>query len=450
MWLRRSFVVGLLCVYSLSSGAEWKSSANIDVNLEGLYWTAGKLPPDNNQTRAIGTLKIPMALKHGRTLKFRVLPIVQSDYYSPSKDERFYWDAQEAYMQLQFLPWTIQLGNNVQTWGDTDVFNPLDVVNARRYYDPFRSEKLGAATILIKREWESFFFEALYIPRQRQTKIPGDQSRWLPREVYKSRSYEGVTLGNSTLSGVINLPADIRYHYVEPAILTAATSDNFGGRLKFRLPGFDWTLAGFQGASTAPSVNLYGVEILTNLAFNAKSVDVNVANDIYLQPVYFKSRMLGTSFVWVLGDFLVKAASAQNHIISSYYEGQLPKDSLENALGFERTFSLGSGSVTALAQGTYVKRDEKLDNNSISLSRMFDRAAMLGLRWAPNERLTAVASLLYDIQFKGNLEHLETSYKVHDGWLAKVGADLLAGKPETPLGTYRRNSRVIVSLNVQK
>jgi hypothetical protein len=172
--------------------------------------------------------------------------------------------------------------------------------------------------------------------------------------------------------------------------------------------------------------------------------------DIYLRSTYFKSRMLGTSFVWVLGNFLVKGASAYTHVISKADEGLLPKDSWENALGLERTFSVGDGSVTALAQGTYVKRDEKLDTNSISLSRMFDKAGMIGLRWAPSERVTVLTSLLYDFLYKGNLEHAEVSYKVRDGWLAKIGADLLEGKGETPLGTYRRNDRVFISLNVQK
>jgi hypothetical protein len=451
----RVLSAGLLCAFSLNAQAEWKGSLGVDASFEELYWTAGKIPPDNNQYRFIGTLKAPMSLKNGRTLRFRFLPLFQSDNNSPSKNERLYFDAQEAYMQLQWLPWTIQLGSNVQTWGDTDVFNPLDVVNARRYYDPLRSEKMGAPTILVKREWETFLIEALYIPRQRETKIPGEQSRWLPREVYKSRSFEGVAVNNSTLSGVLNLPADLRYHYENSVVLTAATNDNIGGRLKFRLPGFDWTLAGFQGAAAAPSVNLHIFRIVSFLPFDATTANVSVGSDIFMIPVYFKNRMLGTSFVWVLGDFLVKGASAQNHVVSTYLSGQLPpdslpKDSLENVLGIERTFSVGKGALTALLQGTYVKRDEKLDTNSVSLSRMFDRAGMLGLRWSAGDRFTLMGSVLYDTRFKGDLEHFEASYKIQDGWLAKVAADLLGGGPETPLGTYRRNDRVVVSLEVRK
>ena len=247
---------------------------------------------------------------------------------------------------------------------------------------------------------------------------------------------------------------EFRYHYGRKAVLGAATRDNFGGRLKFRLPGFDWTIAGFQGAAPAPAVNITSIPSASlSLVPGTNTVDVNVGPDIFLQALYFKNRMLGTSFVWVLGDFLLKAASAQNHVVSRLdgsIANRLPKDSWENALGFERTFSVGSGSLTALLQGTYVKRNEKLDTNSVSLARMFDRAGMLGFRWAPSERWTLTASLLHDFLYQGNFEHLDASYKIADGWYGKLAGDFIDGKAETPLGTFKRNDRITVSLNLQK
>lgn len=411
----------------------------------------GKQPPDNNILRDVETLKVPMSLKNGRTLRFRLLPLVQYDHLAPSSKERVYWDIQEGYMQLQWLPWTIQIGQNVQTWGDTDVFNPLDVVNAKRYYDPLHSEKLGAGTLLVKYEKEAFQFQALYIPKQRETKIPGESSRWLPRDVYKSRTYEGVELGNATLSGKLNLPTSINYSFADPLILDKALDNNIGALMKFRLPGFDWTIAGFQGASITPAVNLRQVSITSVIPATATTnLDVSVGPNITLRASYYKIRMLGTSFVWVLGDFLLKGASAHTEILSKVTDDTLPKNTLENALGLERTFSLGSGSLTTLLQGTYIKREERLDSNSISLARMFDRAGMVGLRWAPTERLTVLASLLHDFHYRGDLQHGELGYKIADGWSTKLAGDFLSGTAETPLGTYKRNSRIYLSINLQK
>lgn len=452
-WLRVVVVGGCLglSLFSSAFAADWKASGNVDLTLEDLYWTAGNVPPDNNRNRPIGTLRLPMGLRYGRGLKFRLLPNVQSDPNSPSTNERLFWDIQEGYMQLQSLPWTFQLGMNVQNWGDTDVFNPLDVVNARRYYDPLRSEKLGAPTVLIKRDWENFFFEALYIPVQRETKLPGESSRWMPRDVYKSRKFEGQYIeGIGTLSGTIVLPSNLSYHYRPSTELDHSLSNNFGARMKFRFPGFDWTIAAFLGAAPTPSVNIDTIGLKSTLNPGAETVTITVDPDVYLRALYYKNRMVGTSFVWVFGPVLVKGASAHNKPLSTSLGDLLPKAEWDNALGLERTVGIGSGSLTMLAQGTYIKRDEKLDTNSVSLSRMFDRAVMGGLRYAPSERTTILASYLYDIQYKGSFAHGEFSYKLADGWLGKIAGDHLGGPAETPTGTYRKNSRVVVSLNIQK
>jgi hypothetical protein len=455
-------VVALLCC-SLSSRAEWKGSVNVDATASGIYWTNGQLPPDTHAFRDIYTLRIPTTLKNGRALRFRFQPLVEADPQNaspvdpqhPDRNERYFWDIQEGFVQLQSLPWTAQIGMNVITWGDTDVANPLDVVNARRYYDPMRSEKLGAPMVLVRHEGEKILAEAIYIPWQTETLVPGESSRWLPRDVYKSRAFEGESVGNGTfLSGTVNLPSQFKYHYGKKAVLNAATRDNFGARVKLRLSGFDWTLAGFQGAAPAPSVNITDIPSATLvLVPGTNTADFNVGPDVYLQSLFYKNRMLGTSFVWAVGEYLIKGASAQNHVVSELHgsvANRLPKDSWENVLGVEHTFPAGKGTLTALVQGTYVKRDEKLDTNSVSLARMFDRAAMLGLRWAPSERWTAVASVLWDIQYKGNLEHLEASYKLADGWAARLAGDLLDGRPETPLGTYKRNDRILLSVSMQK
>lgn len=423
-------------------------SGNADLQAEGLYWTSGSVGPDSRNLRGVGTLKLPASLRYNRVFRLRALPLVQWDPDNPSLKERFYRDLQEGYAQLfvEEAGITAQLGYNVQTWGDTDVFNPLDVVNARRYFDPFRSEKMGAATALLKFQAESFFIEGLYIPIQRETKVPGDESRWLPRDIYKSRTIE-----DSFGTAILSLPQNMTYRYQEHLALDNALKNNFGGRIKFRFPGLDWTLAGFEGASTAPAVNIRSLRVLSSVAYDATTLRLNVDPNtpITLRALYYKTRMFGTSFAWVMGDFLVKGASAYTKVISKLSGSQLPKDAHENVLGLERTFSMGDGSLTALAQATYVNRKERFDSNSVSISRMFDKAAMAGFRWAPTERLTATASVLYDIRYGGHLEHLDLGYKLADGWSGKISGDVMNGRPETPIGTYDRNDRVTISLNVQ-
>lgn len=453
MGLMRFSLMGLLFLFSVqpAGAAEWKFSLNGETEVTGLHWQE-KVLPDNRQNRYLLNQKLPMTLRYGRAWRFRLQPIALFDPNNISKSERLFWDIQEGYLQYQALPWTVQVGNNIFTWGDTDVFNPLDVVNQRRYFDPFQSEKLGAPALMVKREFETFFVEAIYIPKQRKTLLPGEQSRWLPRDVYKSRSYRvpivagGVT---KTYNTTLNLPSVVNYHYMKPEERDNALDNSFGGRFKFRFPGFDWTLAAFQGTAPTPAVNVKEVGLLGNIAI-LSSTEISATMlepDLTVQATYYQSRMGGTSFTLVAGDFLVKGASAYTSPVK--HAGDLPAKTLENALGLERTFSVGKGSLTALAQGTYVKRGDRVDTNSVSLARMFDRAGMGALRWSASEKLTVLASYLRDIRYKGNVVHADASYKIADGWRAKVGADFLSGPTETPIGTYGRNDRITLSLNSQ-
>ena len=274
--------------------------------------------------------------------------------------------------------------------------------------------------------------------------MPGENSRWMPRDIFRVRSISGS--GNREARLI--LPSNLRYSYAPSQELEDALENNLGLRVKFRFPGFDWTLAAFQGASVSPDVRIRSVR-LTPVATSASltSATFSVDPDVGLRASFYPVRMTGTSFTWVLGDFLVKGAGAYTHVMHRNFD--LPARIWESGLGLERTFSVGKGSLTALAQGTYVDRNDGLDTSSTSLARMFDRGFLGALRWAPSEAWVATLSYLRDMKYEGSLWHSEATYKIADGWRAKAVVDLLDGPTETPLGTYRRNDRVTVSLLAQ-
>ncbi len=420
---------------------EWKTSFGAELEAEGMYWSDRTVGLDSTQTRGIYTIKAPSTVRRGRSLRLRALPVLQLDPSNVSKNERVFWDFPEGYVQWQNLPWTVQAGMNVFNWGDTDVFNPLDVVNARRYFDPLRSEKLGAPALVVKRDFTDFFVEAVYIPKQRKTLLPGENSRWLPRDVYRVRSI-GTAFGPTK----ILLPTNLRYKYDTQLEVENALENNYGLRMKFRFPGFDWTIAGFQGAAQAPDVRIRSISVTTN-SYDGTLATLTVDPDITLQAAYYPIRMTGTSFTWVLGNVLMKGASAYTHVLNRRFD--LPARIWENVLGLESTIGVGGGALTMLVQATKVDSVETLDTNSISLSRMFEEAGMGALRWAPSDRFTVLLSYLRDMKFKGSMWHGEATYKIADGWRAKLASDLLEGPMETPIGTYRRNDRTTLSLLAQ-
>jgi hypothetical protein len=278
--------------------------------------------------------------------------------------------------------------------------------------------------------------------------LPGDKSRWLPRDIYKNLSFRYPVNGVSYYA-VLDLPPVLNYHYQTPEERDHALDNDFGARFKFRFSGFDWTVAGYRGTAPTPAVKVTEVGLLTPVKI-VSPTEYELAfdePDLTVQPVYYKENMVGTSFTLVAGDFLLKGASAYTSPVKRAPD--LPAKTLENVLGVERTFSVGKGTLTAMAQGTYVKRGDRLDTNSVSLARMFERAAMGALRWAPGEKITILGSYLRDLHYEGRVIHADASYKLADGWKVKGAADFLSGKPATPIGTYARNDRFIVSLNAQ-
>ena len=419
----------------------WKTSLGAETELENSVWASQTVGPDTQKYRPNLFTKVPFSLRKNRSFRLKLTPSLYLDPKSPSAREHFFADLPEGNIQLQFLPWTIQAGLNTFSWGDTDVFNPLDVINPRRYFDPFRAEKLGVPALMVKRDFEKFFAEFIYIPVQRKAELPGEKSRWMPRDVYRVRSFP-TAVGPTR----VILPSNLAFRYTETTEVDSALKNNLALRLKFRFTGFDWTLAAYQGAAPTPDVRLRQITV-TGQSVSGGLTTVTVDPDIGLQAGFYPIRMTGTSFAWVLGDFLVKGAAAYTHVLNRRYD--LPARIWENVLGLERTLSVGSGTLTALVQGTYVNRGDSLDTGTVSLARMFDEAAMGALRWAPTERWTVLGSYLRDIKYQGNLIHGEISYKVADGWRLKTAADFLGGDPETPIGTYGRNDRVSLSLLTQ-
>ena len=139
----------------------------------------------------------------------------------------------------------VQIGFNTFTWGVTDGYNPVDVVSARRYEDPFNSTKLGAFSLLGRLDFGGVLFEGIYIPWQRASLLPGDNSRWLPRELGGPIQYQGLTT---------DLPASPLFRFGDKIEYDSALKNNLGLRVSSHFLGIDAAGYVFDGAATVPSV----------------------------------------------------------------------------------------------------------------------------------------------------------------------------------------------------
>ena len=109
----------------------------------------------------------------------------------------------------------------------TDGFNPVDIVNPKQYFDPLHSRKKGVLSLLVSESLPLFDYDFLYIPTNPGGSMPGEESRWLPREVF-------IPL-DSANNTVLLLPESLRNHYGTTTDLDNARDNNFALRLQKHL-----------------------------------------------------------------------------------------------------------------------------------------------------------------------------------------------------------------------
>lgn len=425
---RCTLVILFVLVHSTLSWGAWKNKAAHELRLQPTYYfeDVGK---GTNQWSAVIKEESEFTFKSPEGgLKFRLTPWFYSDPAATSSSERFQADLNEASIEGQSGDWALRVGLNPIAWGSTDVFNPLDVVSARRYIDPLSGEKRAAPSLLTSWEADGWRVEALYVPVQLESILPGEKSRWLPRDIYYRRE--------SDFASVV-LADQFRYVYTDKRIEGDALRNNFGFRLERRGHGVDWTAIYYEGAPVAPA-------IFTPVVTGTLVGNVFTAEEITLQPVYYKRRTTGVGAVITFETVIVRVAFSASDRLTQL--SSLPGWSQAAVAGVEKNFSLGASTLTALVQATYGQSEERADNSVTSLDRIFDRSWLLGLRLATSENWLFNAAALYDGLGPGWYGRVQAERKLSDGLSSTLQGEFFAGSRETTLGTYRRNGRVTAGL----
>jgi hypothetical protein len=386
--------------------------------------------------------EVASSLKAGKTFLMKARPTGHWDPANPTKSEESWVDLPEGYFQIKdslsdSTTFTTQVGFNTFTWGVTDGFNPVDVVSARRYSDPIRSEKLGAFSLAGKLDFDGLLFEGIYIPVQRRSILPGDKSRWLPREI-----------GGDVVKGTTTFhpPRQPEYQYAPYYEYDAALKNNFGARISSHFWGMDAAAYYFDGASSLPAT---GTELNGTTVAVLPRVEVNANSMIGLRPIYHRITMTGGSLTFPFWELLVRSELA---ITKAYRKNNasITENITEAALELEHTFSGESSSFTAIGLLTFADLQENAGQSTStpSLARMFDRGITLGGRWQPADAFTSEMFAVFDTKATGVLYHLEGTYKLDDAWKVYGLGEMFQGKTNTPIGVYHKNNRIFAGIKV--
>lgn len=409
---------------------DFKFSPTANLQLSSQYSPFGE---SHNRNLQFLDLRAGARLSKSRAYQFQFSGLAHYDPWNKSKSEQHWFDAPEAYFQWKpDALLRLQAGWNTFRWGVTDGFNPLDVVNARRYANPLSAEKLGAFSLALNSSFGESSAEMIYIPVQRKSILPGAESRWLPREFLQNQSINGT---------YFLIPNHLNYYFKTDQELNNALKNNFGLRFSTHFPALDLSVIAFDGAAPTPATNLSlsgsVVELLPNLVIQADP-------KIGIKPVYHRQSTAGASATYALADYIfrLQAAYTKPHLKRS----DLPGASQEYVAGVERSFALDSHKLILISELSYAKHADAASNLITSLSRMFDRSVMLAARYSYGDSFSLLGNILIDTKYHSQLLRLEATEALSDSWKLSGSAESFSGPLGSPLGNYRNNDSLQLSL----
>lgn len=424
----------ILLSSAVSAGArktEW--SLHLDSKIDAVIFPESYGEDTNDALYRLELIPI-YRWKYLDSIRFTFKPVFIANPDNKSSEEQSFFDPGETFVRYQRESFSLQGGYNLFSWGVTDGYNPLDIVNPRQYFDPLHSRKLGLLSVVYSQTLGNWDYEMIFIPQNQGSLLPGDHSRWMPREVFLPQ-----TAGNDL---VLLLPENLRYHSRSRKNLGDSAENNYALRLQRRGEVIDFSFSAFEGASGFP---LIVPEVKGDIVQVSPKTIIRVDPDVILNSYNYRIRQAGISFVSNQMNFLFKAVGSYTETLED--NPNLQKWTNENVLGLEKTFTLGdSGMLIAILQYSFLNTEKKNDSN-LSISEIFRSAYMGGGRLSWKEVWSANFMGLYD-SIRGSLyQEYSLSRRFRDAWVVSATASFIQGSSDTPLGVYSKNNSYALSLS---
>ena len=434
-----AFVIVLGALFlPVTRADEVKFSTHGEASL-GAVGYAHEVSPANS-VLAVGRMSFDSTLILTPQSRIRLAPVFRLNPFDFSPSERFWADLPAGYAQYDGAQAQFRLGFDTRNWGVTDIFNPLDITHSRNNQDPLNAEKLGAFLASIRWDLGPVNLEAIYIPLQRTSRLPGTRSRWLPRELFTTTS-----IGSGSQTATLLLPSDLNYAYTPDQERDHALSRNFGLRARMNgiAPGLDLSFSGFEGSAPSPTIDVTARGTFTEVY---PSIIIQAEPDLRLTPVYYRQDVYSASLVYANFGMILRSEVAVTRLIAK--GDDLPGDTEEYVVELERGFEIGEKTITLIVEGAITDRNRPVSDSMISISRLYDRAGIVGLRFPFSEILTLNAGSIFDLKHQGSILRLEANHSLSDDWKINLAGDFFQGGLMTPIGTYRKNNRLTVTMKV--
>lgn len=352
----------------------------------------------------------------------------QAGEWNKSGSPHFLED-QEFFFEYRMNRGRFAIGSRTLRWGIADFFDPLDQINSRRMERPIAAMKRGEW--MISSEWQAtdagFSLETFVIPIKRGAILPSQTSPWLPRQLYIPNLPDAE----------FTLPASLEYKYRDREERDGALRWNAGARAVWRIRESEIAAQYDEGASSFPSIRPSVSGPLVGITPEGRRV-LQADPLIELTEVYYRERHFGGSLVQPIGATLLRVQYAKTEPL--YSGRELAHDRGDLMIAIERPIGLGSmGTVTVLAQGfKNLLEDQSGGTDLASFSKLFDRAAALGLRWALSETSALTVGALKSFSPKGGLIIMSAfSFDINSTLAAEIGWTSYEAALDSPIGPFK-------------
>lgn len=351
-------------------------------------------------------------------------------------------EEKEAAVEYRFRRGQISLGSQIVRWGVSDVYDPLDQINARRFERPLdtlkRSEWMARGSyMLIQRNSFSISAEGLWIPIKKAPLLPSTSSAWLPRDIY---------IPQDTSGAILEVPESVGYRYRPQRVLNGALENAFGLRLQLKTESTEWSAQYDEGAQGFPTVAVFATGQLVELSPRPR---VRVDSNIDLEAQIRRERRYGLSFVrqfrWLGKEWLTRAQVARTEPIGSIPSTAGSMKRTDWMFGLERSFSSRLlGSITGLMQlfynsetGGEFGNPTSSGNDATSTNQIFDQAASVGARMSLSDTTTLLIGGIWSP--KDTVFQTQMGIALTDELNLDLSLNLIEANRDSALGAYRNN-----------
>lgn len=399
------------------------------VGIEGLQ-TLSEQPSPVPSAEGRAEIEYNRRWSFGDSISLRLHPFIYGNTGDKTWERQATVDPRELFIEYSREAFYLRAGYETLKFEGTDGLNPMDIASMKDLGDPLASPTRASAGVHVGYSGEKFDVEAMYVPRQTESSLPGEKSPWWPRRTSLPLRTEDVEA---------RLPDRVEYSIAHRREENDALSNNVVARLQYLSDFGDFAIAGFEGASETPALH----PVLTSTLISANPLVILLRSPVVVVPIDYRRRT-GAALVSVpIGTWIVRLASRYDQPLGDSTNN--PSWSGQTVGGVEKSWDIGSNSVTTILQGSLMHRPQ--GSSLISLQDVFDQAILFGVRYPMGDSWTVLASGLSNAKDGTLVSQLNVTRRWESGWSVEAGYIGLEAPSDSLLGSFAENDRATLEIS---